>query len=310
MAVNYLYLADYGIFAAFLALFAVEIGMGLFAVLDYDKYRDAAMRYILPIWGIDGTFLIFYIVNFEATFPNILEIVGRALIVPAMVAALFIVLRNAFIIHWEFSGERNARRFVRFYAASTIIAAFLGIAVFSSGVSGVGINTSNGAANLAAVLFDPYSISVFVAILLFIYFAASVLFSSERKGLPIASAALGMVLIGVASNTYANYLLEGLMHNIVYLIAILVVFGACAGLYLKGSRYAKYLTIVWLYFAILFFGILQYPHIFGSSDITSYIASGTEAAGVRLITGVGGLLLVLFIIAFLYSKYKDAKASA
>ena len=57
------------------------------ALFAYEKYKEKLMRYITPIWEVTGTFAVFYVVNFEATFPTLLGVAGTIYAVPLLLAA-------------------------------------------------------------------------------------------------------------------------------------------------------------------------------------------------------------------------------
>ncbi len=77
-----LYYLNYGILAAFLSLFFVEVGMAIYALVIYGRYRERIWRYIMPLWEITGTFAVFYGASLIATYPNLMPVIAPIYIGP------------------------------------------------------------------------------------------------------------------------------------------------------------------------------------------------------------------------------------
>ena len=94
MMMDILYIMNHVVFSLFITLFLVEVGMAFTGLIFYDSYK-IIKKYLIPMWEINGTFAIFYIVSFEAIYPKLLVNIGTLYLLPVMVAALLLILRNA-----------------------------------------------------------------------------------------------------------------------------------------------------------------------------------------------------------------------
>jgi len=303
---NIFYLANYAIFAAVLTAFSMEIAAALFASISYERFKDSIAAYIAPLWGINGTFIVFYLVNFEATFPNLLAPIGTMFILPAMLIALLIILRNTTIISWELHPDAaKEKRSIRVYSAVTALVGFVAIAVLSAGVSGIGVNFAASTANIATVLFNPYDILMFIAILLIAYTMGCVHFKRDGQALPPSlSAIVAIFLVLIASSISARHIVANVSANLPFLAAVVALLIATLVLYKLKSRAAGVVSLIWLYSAVLFFGFLEYPYIFGSVNSAVYTPQGTAAVGLSAITVIGGSILIASLALLLYSRRK------
>ncbi len=302
---NTLYGINYAIFAVFLTLFIIEVGVALTFLFAYKENKERLRRYLNPIWEITGTFAVFYIVNLEATYPSALTILGNAYLAPLLGAALFLIFRNAFIAYSEYAGLARERKYVTVYSISTLVVAFLAIAVLASGISGTGINIASGSINLVSVLFNPFFLLMFLSVVLIALFVGHEIFDATafRKIGPVCGV-VGVVLVLLALHIYIPYMLQNLAGNFAFMAFVIVflVITIVLGLMHDGS--ARYLAPVWLFYSIVFFGRLQYPYWFGGlSSALSYLANSATAPYVIAITLIGGLFLVAALSYFVYMAY-------
>ena len=298
---------NYFIFSIFFLLFGLEAGIAITLLLEYEKYKERLKRFIMPLWEITGTFAVFYIVNFEATFPKLLLLVGSIFIAPVLVAAIFFILRNAFLSYSEYMGEsRLEHLFLRIYSVSTIIVAFLVISVLDSGISGIGISMATYSLSMLHVLFNSFNILMFVGIALIAIFIAAVFFEiMEYKWLSFLAPIFGIIAIFIAVYSKLHFVYSNAVgFGLPYLVALIVLLAAVLVCYWKHIAMAKYAAIAWFLLAVNFFGFMQQPYLFGGAISTSeYLAAGPVAFYVNMVTAIGGALLVASLGYFIYISY-------
>ncbi len=298
---------DYFIFSIFLTLFGLETGIAVTLLLEYDKYKGTLKSFLMPLWEITGTFAVFYIVNFEATFPSLLIIVGSAYMLPLLVGAMFFIFRNAFLSYSEYMGNKKAEKtYLHIYALATIVVAFIAISVLDSGISGIGINTQSYLINVPVMFINSFNLLMFVGIALLAVFAAAAFFGvKEYKWIPGAAAPLGIIVIAIAVYSKLPYL----FHNAVsfglpYLIGLLVLLGIAIYAHYSGRKFTRYAVVLWFILAVNFFGFMQQPFLFGGTVNTSlYLPTGSSAVYVNMVTAVGFTILIASLIYFIYITY-------
>ncbi len=305
---NMIYLLNHAIFAAFLSLIAVELGISVLGLAGYKDYWKKMKPYLMPMWEINGTFAVFYIVAFEAMYPQLLTLVGTAYIAPALAAGLFFILRNAFLSYSEYIGsEKHEKRLVGVYGISTIIVAVLAISILTSAVSGSGVNVPLQSISIAAFA-NVFNILAILSIVLIAIFCTKVLFGFRGNAvLDIGMVALGIVAIIIGAYAGPSYLLFSLRSNFdiaLFVFELLFLF-VVAVLHASGKRLARFLVIPWLFSAILAFTVFQYPYLFGMEiNMLAYTASGAISGYVVFITVAGGLMLAVSLLFLLYMSMR------
>ena len=299
---NAVYTISYIIFSVFFTLFMCEIGLALITLFDYNSYKDKINRIINPLWEVTGTFGVFYLVNFEVSYPGILTIVGTAYAIPLLVAAVFIILRNMFLVFSEYINEKNAEsRFRLVYSASTIVAALIALSVLTSGISGIGINPTTQSINLEMFL-NPFNLLIIVSAIFISFSLASSVIKPE-KFFKTGSTSL---IAGFALGFLAAYLYLPGVHqpqaiSFVLLAFALVIISVI--LQLMRIKYSGAFNVIIVMVLINILGVLIYPFVFGTTNINSYIASSSLANAEIAITAVGGFLLSISLIIFIYFNY-------
>lgn len=297
------YLINYLIFAAFLTLFALEIGVATLSLLSVEDYRAKLASYITPIWEVNGTFIVFYLVNFEVSYPSLLYMAGTIYITIALLGGLILILRNSFLAYSEYISGDTGRRFLRIYAVSTIIVAFLALSILSSSVSGIGINPETVSINILAAIFNPFNILMFVSVALITLFVSSNTFNIARiKRYSAALLLLALAIVYLILREYVPYTLSGALGA--PMLAFYVLTAIVAGLSLTSFKYTGYISIAWFFIAVVMFGVLEYPFIFGGKvDITQYITTSTMAGAALPITVIGGSMVIASLAYLIYINY-------
>lgn len=294
-----LYALNYLIFAVFLTLFMMETGIALIALLSYKVYNEKIKRYISTMWEIDITFAVFYLVNFEVVYPGLLAIGGTIYIVPAIAAALFLIVRNIFIAYSNYSGKReNEHRYVVIYSLATLLIAFFALSALTSSVTGTGINLASSTINLAVIFINPYNVLMLISVLLLCIFLATMFFGSVRftkRMYLILIAAFGLFLI--ATKVFTPYIFSNLLAMPYLLLISLILLGMTIFAKVRESKLAGPLSLLWIFVSINFFGELEYPYMFGRAvDVTKFMASQTIAGPAAIISLVGSFLVGLALL--------------
>ena len=301
---NFMYLLNHAIFAAFLSLIIIEVGISLLGLMDYKQYWERMKSYLMPMWEINGTFAVFYVVAFEAMYPKLLGIVGTVYIIPALVAALFFILRNAFLAYSEYIGDmKSEKRLITVYGASTIIVAILAISIFTSGVSGTGINVA--VQNISvAFMANLFNVLAIISIVLISIFCAKVVFGFAKKPvIDMLFATLGIVIMIIAVFFGPSYMIYSLksgtdialfLFELVFLFVVVI-------LHSSGRKLGRILIIPWVFSAVMAFSVFQYPYILGEEvNMVSYTTTGAIAGYVTFITLAGFAILAVSLGFLVY----------
>jgi cytochrome bd ubiquinol oxidase subunit II len=281
----------------------VELGLAIISLFYYDKYKDQIKHAINPLWGVTGTFAVFYLINFEVSYPTLVSLIGTAYVIPLLLAAIFIILRNIFIVFSEYIGEnRSERRFRIVYSLSTAIAAIILIAVLTSGISGIGINMSASSLN-SAFLFNPFSIMMLIALLLLsIFLANSIIKPTKFFKINLASSVLGFAIGLVAVYVYLPNLHSGI--QIYATIGVSIVLLAISTLLsFRQTKHLAVFNIIFVLILINLLGLANYPYVFGNVNSTGYMASSAIANASILITTIGGAIVSASLALFIYLNY-------
>ncbi|MGC8558050.1 MAG: hypothetical protein ACP5NC_03540 [Nitrososphaeria archaeon] len=300
------YIINYTVLAAFLTLFISEVGSS-FIFLINRQYYPRIKNFITPLWGPIGTFAIFYAVNTEATYPSALSLVGTMYIALGMAAGLFFILRNAFIMYSEAHSDKRMDLIYReLYIVMTVIVAFLVVTIFSSAISGIGVSLSKASINALTAMFNPFNVAYFISIALMALSVSYVQFNVSEGGriVPLISAVLAYIIIIVVSEKYLSYFAPALASNYYALAISLIVAAAGFVTYFSGRSISKYIMGIWLFVSIDMFGVIQYPHLFGTAaEYTQFLNNSTMALYASYVTAIGGSLVALYLAIFFYVNY-------
>ncbi|MCL4343674.1 MAG: hypothetical protein JRN26_00425 [Nitrososphaerota archaeon] len=300
------YIINYTVLSAFLTLFIAEIGSS-FVFLINRGYYQKVKNFITPLWGPIGTFAIFYAVNTEATYPSALSLVGTMYITLGMAAGLFFILRNAFIMYSEaHSNKRMDIIYREIYIIMTLIVAFLVVTIFSSALSGIGVNLTTVSINPLVAMFNPFNILFFISVALIALSISYVQFGVKEGGkiVPVIAAVLAYIIVIVSSIIYLPYFLNSLSTGTYLLIISLIVAAIGLVTYLLGKPFSKYIMGIWLFLSIDMFGMIQYPYLFGGvAKYTQFLNNSSMALYVSYVTAIGGTLVALYLAIFFYVNY-------
>ncbi len=301
-------------FAIVISLFAVETGVALLNLLDYDELGRKAAAYISKSWAFSGTFIIFYVVNLEVTYPSLLTPAGTIYISVLMAAGLLIIFRNTFIAYSEYVGDASAKRSLTMvYALATLLAVVVLLSALSSTVTGDGVSLSPPGLNYLAMFINPYNISMLVCALAVSLLAASMIFNINSLfglGKPAICAILLVVVLVTFLYATSNvgFLVKGLGSRWYGLLPGIAALLAALFLYLSQSpRWLAKTAYAWLFVTVVGFELLGYPDIFGgAASLTSFLTSPSAMSSGLIITGVIVLVLIFGLGFLLYIGKKAA----
>jgi cytochrome d ubiquinol oxidase subunit II len=302
------YLINYGIFSVFMALLLLEGAFAITSLLAYEKYKRKLMRYITPIWEVNGTFAVFYIVNFEATFPKLLGVGGTIYAVPLLLAAALIILRNAFLIYGQYIGRmKEEKRYLRVYAVATLAALILTLSVLSSSMSGIGVNLSSVSATPSMYL-NPFNVIVIVsALLISVSLAASVFQIDKIRRIGWIPLALAIVFLYVGLSLFVSPVAAN-FGNVASRVALLALLVATLGvIQAKKWGHSGQFTIITLIYGIMVLGAMQYPYTLGALNITGFMNSSALSGPITLITLFGGIIVAASLSYLIYLSYLRKK---
>ena len=264
------------------------------------------MRYL---WEVVGTFAVFYLINFESTYPSLLVHIALLYEVPLLIAAILILVRNATLAYSTFIGDKKREReFHVLYVVSTLLAAFFVTGILTSALTGTGVNLTNNILNLSLMLFNPFNIMLFLGIvLLSVFIAGGYLQIGKHQSRSIITGLLpGLAVLLLAVYVYVPTIIKNLGADpfIIAFEAVLLIATIAVNIY--KSKYAGYASTAFLLGSIMVFGVLSYPYMFGGS-INMLLQITTSAAiggAVLLVTIVGYIML---IAAFVMMKLFGAR---
>lgn len=294
-----LILINYAVFASFLTVFLIEFGIALLLLISYNS-KDKLMKYLMPMWEIDGTFAVFYVVDLEATYPNILPAVGTIYILPVLLAALFFIFRNAFLAYSEYTGrDATKRSYIMVYSIATIIVAFLALAVLSSSVSGIGVNLVMHSLYITKLLLNPFSLIIFTLAVLLSLFITMVTFDIGRTYAEILCAVIAVIIAFAAIYVYPHYMVSNIFSNAALLAVPVLLIAAAILLHAIKSKTAKYFAILALFSGVLTFELAEYPYLFKGAINLNSIVVGSPSASYLLAFSIGGIAVLAVLIGVL-----------
>lgn len=304
---NTLVTLNYLIFAVTISLFLIELGAAILALVDFTEYRKRIIPYISPIWEISGTFSVFYLVNTVATYPDLVPKIGLLYLAPILLAAIFIIVRDALLAYSELIGGGSSRAYAKAYGGFTLATLFFVFSVLTSTVSGLGVNLNTSSPNFVYILTNPFNLLMFASIAFLVYAAAIVFFGLRKPKALIASILLSLSLLLLALHLYVPYLLRNLESNPLLALPTVLIFLGMAVMYLFKSRNTKFLIPPFLFVGILSFELAEYPMLFNSINITNYITPEPTGSYVMLFTIVGGAFLALALSIFVYVHHSGKR---
>jgi cytochrome d ubiquinol oxidase subunit II len=300
---------NYGVLAAFLVLFLIEVGMAFLAAINYDKFKGLIMPYIVPIWEINGTFAVFYVVNLEATYPSLVPAVGTLFVAPLIFAFVLYAVHNGFLAYSEFIEKKEPERiFMTIYGVATLIVAFVAVSMLTASVSAIGVSLKTLSITSYMFFLNGFNIMYFIAIFFLVLTITFILFNVKMvsKLLPLLFLVIALVFLFVPTYIYTRYIFNNFLHYYpIFIVVLLILVGSFLLYYLeKYPLVSKALLVLGSYASIMYFGGLEYPYFFnGAINASAATVSGPIGVAEDYITVIGGLSVVIFMVVFVYLSY-------
>ncbi|MCL4398752.1 MAG: hypothetical protein M1322_04070 [Candidatus Parvarchaeota archaeon] len=290
ISINYVLLA-----VVFTFLF-VE-GMSAISFMYDRKSLPVVKKYLDPIWGIVGTFVVFFVVNAEVLYPSIMPAIDYLYVFPILLATLLFIGRNLFLVFSEYiwKGSRFSQlALARIYSLITFIIIILLLSIFISIISGVGANPSLTGFSAAVFLSNPYVFGFIIGTLLIAFGLSFVFYKIEKmKFLSPIATVTGLLLFilsirGLGLNT--NY--------VTYLLAVAIALVSI--LYYVTGRTRREVIFIAAFLSVLSVNFLNYAKVFGTKSLYSYLNNSAVSSASILVTLIGGTLLTAMLLFFFY----------
>jgi cytochrome d ubiquinol oxidase subunit II len=118
----------FGFLQVYAAMAAIDFGAGVLYLIGQfrkdDQLSDAVLHYMSPVWETTGVFIICFVVGLGGFFPGVVEMYSSALIVPATIALLLLVLRGVAFTHAHNSPKPGWLTVLGFGLSSLLIPLF------------------------------------------------------------------------------------------------------------------------------------------------------------------------------------------
>lgn len=203
---NLFSLANFLILNAFLLTLMLEAGTAVL-LLAGKGYKERLKRYVMPMWEIGGTFLVFFIVNLEVTYPKLIGVAGYIYILPALAIAALLLFRNAFISYSGYiSSEKDEGRYLKVYAAATLLITIITAATLASVLTGAGADIANNTLNITAMFLNAAGITAILGLLIISVIFGYLFYRGDAVMKPVLSAVVFLLLLGIEYHFYPRVL--------------------------------------------------------------------------------------------------------
>jgi cytochrome d ubiquinol oxidase subunit II len=272
---------------------------GMSAILFiYDrKSLPNVKKYLDPIWGIVGTFVVFFVVNTEVLYPSIMPSIDYLYVFPILLATLLFIGRNVFLIFSEYiwrDSKLSQLMLARIYSLITFIIIIILLSIFISIISGIGTNATLTGFSTSIFLSDPYTLCFIAGTLLIAFGLSFVFYKIEKmKVLSPIVTVLGLLLFIFSISRL------GLRINyITYIIAAVIALTSIV-YYVTGKARREIIFVV-VFLSVISINFLNYGKVFGTKSLTAYLNNSAVSSASILVTVVGGALLTAMLLFFLY----------
>jgi cytochrome d ubiquinol oxidase subunit II len=322
LGVMFLGLIAYGLFAG------ADFGAGIWDLLAGGTRRGARQRDLIehsiaPVWEANHVWLIFVLVVLWTAFPGAFAAVVSTLYIPLTLAAFGMIARGAAFAFRKSIATLGMRRFVgaAFAVSSLATPYFLGAVV--GGVASGRVPPGIATGDVITSWVNPTSVlGGAMAILVCAYLAGVFLCADARRegaedlADQFRVRALGTAVLtglaGIAGLFVLRYdaplLFRGLTGRAAPVVVVSVVAGVGALWLLLSRRYATARLASALAVASILAGwaVAQYPYLLVDRVTIEEAAGGRATLVAMLVALVGGSLLLLPALAYLYVLFQRA----
>lgn len=311
--ISLIFYVSFLVFAVFATLLITEIMGSVLMLLAWDKVRSRVLEYIVPIWEVTGTFGVFWVVVVDFSFPSILIPAAHIYAVAIMLFLILIVARNASIAFGEYimkKGWLDEKKLYIAYSLSTIALGIVVLVILSSIIGGQGVDLSNAEFHIGAWLSSGGSYAFILGTLLIAVGLAPVFYG--LKGLRLLSLPATTAGVGISVLSYYLLLPALISPYIVVPVAITLLVPVLFSIEKTYALVTNKLVFAVVSVIILFsLNFLVYPSAFGKTlDVNSVITTGPMEQAFFSITVVGGFLLAVMLIVYLFAVKRDVMRKA
>ena len=272
-------------------------GMSAISFIYDRKSLPNVKKYLDPIWGIVGTFVVFFVVNTEVLYPSIMPAIDYMYVFPILLATLLFIGRNVFLVFSEYiwkDSKFSQLILARIYSLITFVIIIILLSIFISIISGIGANATLTGFSAAIFLSNPYVLGFIAGTLLIAFGLSFVFYKIEKiKVLSPISTVLGLLLF-VFSISRLGLSINYVTYALAAAIALISILYYVTG---KARREAIFITV---FLSVISINFLNYGKVFGTESLTAYLNNSTVSYASILVTIVGGTLLTVMLLFFLY----------
>ncbi len=304
---NLLYFLNYLILATFLALFFIELGVSML-ILGNTNIRKKLLEFINPLWEVNGTFAIFYVVNLEASFPLLIPAIASLYEAPLLIGIIMLLLRNAFIVYSEYvASDSDSSVYSKVYAVATLAIGAIAVSVLTSFIWGIGINSSTMTVDLFYIVFNPFNVTIAALVLLIILQLTSKMFAENIKFITNTySIFVSFSLLAATIYLYSTAIFPVQLMLAWYVVSVISLIVYFAYLSKRETLRIK-AGIANTLFIIFLFSMLTYPNAIGGKlDLNAYSAAPSMALAIELISICGAAFLAFALYYFVRINYSKS----
>lgn len=292
-----IYITTNYVLLAMVFTFLFVEGMSALAFVYDSSSLPSVKKYLDPIWGIVGTFVVFFVVNTEVLYPSIMPSIDYLYVFPILLATLLFIGRNLFLVFSEYiwkSSKLSQLGLARIYSLITSIIIIILLAIFVSIISGVGANSALNGSSVSAFLSNPYTVSFIASVLLVVFGLSFVFYKIEKmKFLSPISTIIGLFLAIIS--------MRGLSLSVNYIsYVIAAVIALVSIVYYFTGKTRREIIFIAVFASVLSINFLNYGKVFGTQSLYTYLNNSAVSSAAILVTLVGGALLTAMLVFFLY----------
>jgi cytochrome d ubiquinol oxidase subunit II len=289
---------------AVLFTFLITEAMSSLSIMYDRKSLPSVKKYFDPVWGVIGTFAVFFVVNTEVLYPSVFPSIDSMYVFPILLATFLFIARNVFLVFSEYvwkDSKISQLLLARTYSIASFAILLVLIIIFLSLITGLGTNSALTSFSISAFVSNYYSLGFIVGLLLIVFGLAFPFFRLEKfKGLSPLMTVIGLALFIISMSA-----LGMIVNYVTYIIAVAIAFTSL--LYFLTGKSRREPIFVLIFLSVLSINILNYGRIFGTRSLYSFLNNSAVSSASLAVTIVGGLLLTAMLIFFLY-MYKRPDA--
>ena len=295
------------IFAAFFAMISTELMAASAIVFKYEESTKKVFRFLVPIWEITGTFFVFYAVNVEALVPDALPLVAYAYISYILIFLILYVGRNASIIAAEYIWKNrvvNRKLLYRVYAVITYVLGILILVIYTSLLSGVGVNATARTFSLVKFISFLPDDGFIAGSAIILFGLGAVFYGLEvKRFLPLLVTAIGMAIAGISFAYLGDVTTPVFLVIPVALTLLLPLLWNFARTRPLVSNKLVFQGVMAVSAFFLIYAV--YPWLFGKTlDLTSLLNNSAMQVQIFYTTIIGGVILIALSLVFFRIFYR------